>query len=328
MTKLFLSLVLFLSTSTVIGQVVSSSCTAHDSIVEKYEYHAAQLALRRIYSEGFPTQFDEIIASESRDSIMQALIAVYNATSVPARDTVVAFDIYPTQEVGMRWIDITADSNSSWMQELLDFNQVTGNTALDDLISTYAASVVYASNPPWSIYAIARLELNDYYNLPLVVDNYSLDTLTGFTSINLISGGLDSDDLYYEVFKGYRQLNYVHKWGDCPSGCTYSRTYSFNVYPNCSVEYLGSYGDPYASISEIKYGALYVNNPVIDHLIVYNDHQAIEDYSYSIYNSQGQVAIEGFASDKKIDCSKLENGIYFIQFSTNRKDYILKVLKF
>jgi hypothetical protein len=325
--KVIFILTLILSVQNLIGQVVSSSCTAHDTIIEKYEYHAAQLALRRIYNEGFPTQYDDLIPGESRDSVMEALLAVYNATSIPARDTAIAFDIYPSQEVGMRWINIEADSNVQWIQELLDYNTSTGNTAIDNLITAYGGLVTFAWNPSWSSIAVAHIELNDYYNLPQIVDSYSLDTLTGLESINLISGGFDSDDLYYDVLNGYRQLSYVHKWGDCPSGCTYSRTYTFNVYPDCSVEYLGSFGDPYVSISEIKQVSFTVNNPVLNEIIVYEGTEALDGYNYTIYDSFGHITIKGFAAEKKIDCHTLEKGIYFLHIEKNGQNSIFKLMK-
>jgi hypothetical protein len=325
--KVIFILTLILSVQNLIGQVVSSSCTAHDTIIEKYEYHAAQLALRRIYNEGFPTQYDDLIPGESRDSVMEALLAVYNATSIPARDTVIAFDIYPSQEVGMRWINIEADSNVQWIQELLDYNTSTGNTAIDNLITAYGGLVTFAWNPSWTSIAVAHIELNDYYNLPQIVDSYSLDTLTGLESINLISGGLDSDDLYYDVFNGYRQLSYVHKWGDCPSGCTYSRTYTFNVYPDCTVHYVGSYGDQVVSImqpTEFKFRAI---NPVTDYIHIFSGDQYLTHFEYNISSANGQFSRKGHSTNGIIDCSSFDPGIYFITLQQHNQVQTVRVVK-
>jgi hypothetical protein len=328
MRRLFFLTLLFFSTLPLQSQIVISSCTAHDSIVQKYEYHAAQLALRRIYSEGFPAQFDEIIASESRDSVMHALIAVYNATSLPARDTVVAFDIYPSQEVGMRWINIEADSNAGWMQELLAYNTSTGNSALDDMIATYEGQVSFAWNPSWTSIAVAHIELNDYYNLQQIIETYSLDTLSGLENINLISGGLDSDDLYFDVFNGYRQLNYVHKWGDCPSGCTYSRTYTFNVYPDCAVEYVGSFGDPVVSVTKTAEDLkISVTNPIDESIYIFSGDQYLTNFDYDISSMNGQFSKKGHADNGIIDCSSFDPGIYFLTLQQQNRFHTVRVVK-
>lgn len=243
-------LLLSLSPSLVSAQTVVSSCNAPDSILDKYAYHAAELALRRIFDESF-TEIDSfIIPQASRDSVLDAIVAVYNAVGLPARDTVMTFAINPIQTEAVRWLRLEADSNASWMQALLNNSLPTGNTALDSLISTYNCTITYASNPKWSTIAHARLELDDYYNLGHILDNIILDTLSGIMNINPLEGGLEQDDMTYAVFPTYRQLNFIHKWGNCPNGCTYNRTWTFNVYADCSVEYVGSNGDPFAETEE------------------------------------------------------------------------------
>lgn len=248
--KFIAVLLLSLSTSLASAQTVVSSCNAPDSILDKYAYHAAELALRRIFDERFAEIDSFTIPQSSRDSVLAAIVAVYNAVGLPARDTVMAFAIMPMQTEAVRWLRLEADSNASWMQALLGNDLPTGNTALDSLISTYNCTITYTSTRQRSTIAIADLELDDYYNLGHILDNIILDTLTGIMNIDLLDSGFDLDDMTYKVFPTYRQLNFIHRWGDCPNGCTYNRTWTFNVYDDCSVEYAGSFGDPLVGTEE------------------------------------------------------------------------------
>lgn len=113
--SLFLTIVV--GTLTTYGQIVPSSCSAPDSILSKYNDDADRLALRKIYRNNLTYKDSINIPQEHSDTVLNALIAVYNATTLPARDTVVnMFDIHSFPEIIMNGIEVAADSNLSWMQ--------------------------------------------------------------------------------------------------------------------------------------------------------------------------------------------------------------------
>lgn len=310
------------------SQSVISSCNAHDSIIEKYEFHAAQLALRRIYDNNFTEVDSVIIPSASRDSVLNAIIAVYNAVGLPARDTIMSFNISPVQTVPVRWIRIEADSNATWMQSLLNLNVPTGNMALDSLMSEYNCTITYVSNPVWSYIAIAKLELDDYYNLDQILENIVLDTLNGMININTVEGGFDQDDITYNVFAGYRQLNYIHKWGDCPAGCNFSRTWTFNIFDDCSVEYVGSFGDYFVGLNELSNNNQIIvsPNPVIDELFIHLK-SGDNPLKFSVVDVFGNLLIEGVTSEGRIDLSNLSGGTYFVSIRNNEINTTRRIIK-
>jgi len=89
MKKLVLSFLLGATVFYCNGQIVQSICTAPDSITEKYIDDADRLALRKTFRIGSSYR-DSVTFSKSFSNVSQnALIAVYNAYSLPARDSVI-----------------------------------------------------------------------------------------------------------------------------------------------------------------------------------------------------------------------------------------------
>ena len=66
------------------SQAVPSSCTAPASIVSKYRKDANRLALRKIYLKNLPYQDSVLIPKTHADTVLNALVAVHNAGSLPA----------------------------------------------------------------------------------------------------------------------------------------------------------------------------------------------------------------------------------------------------
>jgi hypothetical protein len=113
MKNFILLILLFLSAHTK-GQTVSSSCTAPDSIVERYEYDAYRMTMQKFYRNNISYKDSVNIPYSHIDTVMRALLAVYNATALPARDTVVTmFDIHIHPDLYLNEIWITADSGVS-----------------------------------------------------------------------------------------------------------------------------------------------------------------------------------------------------------------------
>src|SRR5215218_8938480 len=99
MKKVVLLLLLFLSARTN-GQIISSSCTAPDSIVEKYTTDAYRMTMNKLYRNNISYKDSVHIPYSHVDTVMRALLAVYNATGLPARDTVVTqYDIHVYQDL-------------------------------------------------------------------------------------------------------------------------------------------------------------------------------------------------------------------------------------
>ena len=66
-------------------------------------------------------------------------------------------------------------------------------------------------------------------------------------------------------------------------------------------------------------------NPSSNYITVFIRDQKMENYS--VFNMLGQTVIKGKIADKKIDISKLQNGVYQIIFSSNKKQIIKSFIK-
>ena len=137
MRFLVLLILLVLSTS-VKSQIVPSSCAAPDSIIDAYKEDATLLTLRRIYWNGDSHKDSVIIPEDYIDTVLNAMIAVYNVASIPERDTVIdVFDIRPLYDLGLHMFTLRADSGLVWMNQLEVGNLNTGFTELDNIITNY-----------------------------------------------------------------------------------------------------------------------------------------------------------------------------------------------
>lgn len=216
------------------GQTVSSSCSASDEIIAQYKNDADRLASRI-------DMYSNIIISEPlSNKIMNALLAVYNATALPARDSVVTmFNIHTFPYPVLNSFSIVADTTYSWVTQLKKNIIPTGYKKIDSLLSLYNLQYngfyqPYSNN---KIYLYFKTEKN--YNLrPLIqVFRESVPGVIG----GEVSGYLgDGNDISIELKSNHIELIYSFGFGDCPVGCIYRWYWAFIVYPNCDVEYIGS----------------------------------------------------------------------------------------
>ena len=94
-TTIQLSLITFLCISNIAkSQTVPSSCTAADSIVKLYNDDADRLAMRHTFNFNLPYKDSITINKPLHKTYINALLAVFNAINLPARDTVVQLKIH------------------------------------------------------------------------------------------------------------------------------------------------------------------------------------------------------------------------------------------
>ena len=147
-----------------------------------------------------------------------------------------------------------------------------------------------------------------------------------------LSIGYANDLVYYKTENNAQYLIFSHGEGDCPSGCFWYRYWSFKIYSDCSVEYLGGYDRLPPLAIEDEYGQkkdelVIFPNPADDYLII----QANEIEKVEVFNAIGQnINIPDpyyFNVGKvKLDLSRLSTGIYFLKINIVHKSAIKKVL--
>lgn len=225
------------------GQIVTSSCSAPDSIISIYNDDADRLALRKIHRNNLIYIDSVNIPQTHSDTILDALIAVYNAATLSERDTVTSiFEIHSFPDYVMNKFSIAADSSLYWMKELKNGNLTTGNSTIDSAITKYGLRIVLYQVSPASSTHTVSFNSKDNYNLLALTK--TLDTISGVQYVEPDGFFGDGNNILDSVYNDHVELIYSIGWGDCPSGCTGEHLWKFNVYFDCSVEFVESYGNP------------------------------------------------------------------------------------
>jgi hypothetical protein len=132
--KSFIILFLGLASMTLKSQTVQSSCQAADSITNKFRSDADRMAVNRVVVKINSPYTDSVHVDPAlRQSYLNALIAVYNATVIPARDSVInKYHIHRWWEP-LNQIFLNADSNLIWMKNFRNNVYPVGNAFIDSL---------------------------------------------------------------------------------------------------------------------------------------------------------------------------------------------------
>jgi hypothetical protein len=308
-------LLIFICASLASAQTVPSSCDAPDSVKELYRADAAVLSLYTYhpeYNDEIAADLEDSVAIPSNriDSFLRPMIAVWNALPSFPKDSVSIIPfIHQYRNELVRDITLQVDTGSNWGKNLFNGITPTGNSTVDSLLVLY------------------QLELDTSYKHStneLTIMLRSKTTLNIRALIGVFSSVVDVADAYkyimgdgdyisYKLTNDTITLVYSDGWGDCPAGCTERRSWKFTVFPDCSVRFDGSYGDPLPSWSVYepiqKTLSLYPN-PVTDKLII----EAQERGTAIISDVDGKEIrtasiIEG---NNEIVVSQLPSGTYFV----------------
>lgn len=329
---LYILLIYFLNVLPAFSQTVISSCIAPDSIIAKYNNDADRLAVRKFHRNSLPEKDSIIIPTAHSDTVLKALIAVYNAVGLAERDTVINFfDIHSFPKLSLHLFEITADTNLYWVQKIKNGIIPTGDVIIDNIMSDYylyIQSYSQASSQPW---AFINFQTDTNYNIPAFSNLF--DTLPGVYFFYPIGMGGDGNDITDSIHSTHVELIYSYGWGDCLAGCICRRYWKFEVDFNCNVSFSGSYVNfpsycnfPFTGIQDNERHELISvePNPFSDHLFV----KDMVRFNYNICDITGKKIIEGKTVNSKIENLEfLKPGIYFLKILNDKKSVTLKILK-
>jgi hypothetical protein len=204
-----------------------------------YLEDATRLALRDLLAGGYA----EIpIPRDAVQPYYDALVLVYNATGLPARDSVVdAYRIHtfpwPTTRSLMLW----AAGSEAWVQRLARRELPTGEPTVDSLLSRYSLSVgsVYTMHDGD---VLLTLGASEPLNVTALAPLFGGITGVRYSEPNGPVG--DGNDIQGSTNASAVRLAYSVGYGDCPAGCISRRFYNFSVQADGTVEYLGASGAP------------------------------------------------------------------------------------
>lgn len=327
MKNIILSLFVFVFSNLSFGQTVISSCEAPDNIIEMYQSDADRLTIRAFYDQNSIYMDSIEIPEVYSDTVLEALIAVYNAIGLPERDSVVSiFDIHSFPNPTLNGFMVKADSSLAWMIQLKQGITPTGVSEIDSLMDLY------------------DLTINDYSTLTfgnpgshLVVFDSKNINITALSNVFLNMEGVeyvdpngwagDGNNITSTVDSDHVELIYSFGWGDCPSGCIYRHYWKFKVYFDCSVEFVSSYGSiiPGFFLSETSNEPVLFPNPFTNHLQIKN----VEVNSrYKLYNTVGQLLSTGkLNSEGILSLEFLPNGAYLLVINSTNSSGSFRILK-
>jgi Secretion system C-terminal sorting domain len=309
------------------SQIIQSDCTAHDSIVNQYRGDAETLTLDRIFEHNYVYVDSIIIPTAYSDTVLNALLAIYNLNGVPERDTVVdILNIHARALYSLNDFYFKADSNLAWMQNLSNGNLNTGQPILDDIITTYNFSMVYYNPSSWQPSATALFTTAENYNLRPIAD--TIETIVGVNYADPDMSMGDGPTIFDTIYPTHVELTYRYAWGDCPAGCLAQRLWKFNVYYDCTVEFMGSSGislPPTASLVDNDLPSINIYpNPFTDFIKIEG---ITDEYSYSIYDLSGKIIRSGKENGDTIELQSLPKGSYIIALETNEGVTRMKITK-
>lgn len=289
-------------------------CEAPDSILTMYQDDADRMAIARTFQNG-STWMDSVgINPEFSQTAMSALVAVYNSTS-PQRDTVVDLlniHIYPIMP--LRSLTVSADSSLAWVQQLQAGNVPTGEPILDGLMQQYDVVDFNLWGWPSNSHKVITFNMGTNWNLLPLLDLFEQIPGAIYASPNGTVG--DGDRITDSVYTDHIELTYSFGWGDCPAGCGGFYHWVFSVQPDCSVEFIGSYGlSPFfnTQVAEVPRTSLLAwPNPVSD---VLHLGRSVAGEALTLYSIDGRHVGSPVLQGDGIDVRGLPPGIYFLRRS-------------
>lgn len=309
------------------SQTVPSSCVAHDSIYKKYKTDADKLNYRRIFKTNSSFKDSIGFSRTITNTYLKALVAVYNATALPAVDTIVnIYNIHAYNPI-VNQLLIQADSNLLWMKSIRNNIIPTGNSTVDSLMTKYYLQKQWYST--W-VTANATLTFKTDSNCNISALAKKFKTISGVTAADSSFYMADNSDIQDSITVNYTWLVFSYGWGDCPNGCMYKRYWGFRIYNNCSVEYGGSYGTALTvGIKEILNSFEKSNaypNPFKDQLTIRLpvSNSKNDKVTVKITNILGQEILKEDFSNKEsfvLNTNTFSSGIYILTTYINNSAY-------
>ncbi len=305
------------------SQIVPSNCTASDSIINLYQEDAQRLTLRNFFNDDNTYKDSVLIPTAYSDTILNALIAVYNAEALPAHDSVIVLNTihsFPTPL--MNGFYINADSSLLWMEQLKNGILPTGNLYIDGLIDDYDLSVTgYYEFGGLYDYHSVFFTSGDDNNAQALANLFLSETGVTDAHSEVVFG--DGNNITSTINEDHVELIYSKGWGDCPSGCIYRRYWQFRVYYDCSVEFVSSFG---SIMDDFFNNAVIAPNPFEDHITINN---VKNSYTYMIYDIAGNVILKGSLDGYGIiETGTIAKGVYIIELEANENRKLVKLIKY
>ncbi|MBN2682087.1 MAG: T9SS type A sorting domain-containing protein [Bacteroidales bacterium] len=312
---------------------ISSSCELPSVLQAYYDKDVKEIASKRIFAQDSPYSDSIEIPQNYQDTIWEGLAAIFNVTGIPERDSV--FDFYCIHQYVCyhvyNTIFIRVDPSYPWTSPWASLETHTGNPDIDNLTTQYGFTVTNY----WSAYDVVTLETEQNINTKALCLLISEIEGVVYAEISPYYG--DGNEINYEKIGNDRYYDFVVGFGDCPSGCTSSRTFKFKVFEDCSVQYWGTVdyitgGDQIPpptncmiterkQMNKISAINLYPN-PTDEYIIPETN---FDIFNYHITNVLGEILRTGVCENNSpIFVKDLNKGVYFLRILDNNTQLVVK----
>jgi hypothetical protein len=225
----------------------ASDCTPDPNFTDFYQNDAEVLAAVQMIND--PAYASTIeIPTDLFDFYYDRLNAVFNATGIPERDTVVeCLNIHAVSLFfSTTTVDIRVSPGTDWAQQLIDGFSLTSNADVNDIITLYNLTLESFYQPTgsnWTLNLQADHHLNTQALANLFLNIVGVENASPF-SFTFTGGGPGFIPLFVEHQNGYSDFTFEIGW-DCFGGlCAGIRSWTFRVFDDCSVQFLASEGNP------------------------------------------------------------------------------------
>ena len=287
-------------------------CVASDSVLAMYRDDADRIALAKTFQNGTTWTDSVAIDTVPAQTAMAALVAVYNSTS-PQRDTVVdLLDIHIYPHIPLRSVILSADTSLDWVHQLVAGNIPTGNATIDSLMQQY--DVVDVNPWNWIVDATQEFTFTTGTNWNLLPLTTLFAQIPGVNYCEVNGTFGDGDRITDSVFADHVLITYSYGWGDCPAGCGGFYHWVFSVQPDCSVDFIGGYGQsPFipSNVSETTTTSTVAwPNPTAGMLHL---KEPFRKGAYAVFGMDGRAFGAPAVCGDGIDSSGLPSGSYLLR---------------
>ncbi|HRH50478.1 MAG TPA: hypothetical protein PLP23_17105 [Panacibacter sp.] len=299
-TPILIALILFSINGA--AQVYQSSCVATHTMEDIYRNDAYLLAIARVNAIQSPYKDSVEIPAIFRDSLARALYAVYNLPAIPVKEPILNLfgfsDFNPINlvEADSLHIASTGVPGSTFIKHftLVVFNSATfanawasGNynntpdNTINGLVTNYGLII---KQNIWFDTATKRYDIKTPGALNIQALTNKFKNIVGIKFADPGPYAGDGNFIRADYLTDGILLTYRNGCGDCPAGCTYSATWQFKVYNNCSVDVLNPNTTAAClrgNVTPISFGnlaALRQNNTISLHFKVFTE-KGISNYN-------------------------------------------------
>lgn len=212
-----------------------------DSIKSLMKEDAAFATLRDVYLDSAKKESLVILPENLVESYYRGFVHIYNADTLPARDSVIeTYKIHAFPNPAAHSIIVAVDSTKDWVDAWKNGQRLTGNQHIDNLMEKYDLKLDRYYH--WPTYHAAVLSSEAAINIYALSKMFEPIDGVIFAEPNGYIG--DGSNIEGSIESNYLEYVFSYGWGDCPSGCINRHYWLFQVKFDGTVEFKGSYGDP------------------------------------------------------------------------------------